>query len=73
MSYSNIFHTFLVGPKILYCIPPFEQFTTFFSENQQDFSLMLTLYGINVCYYFYILWGHFSKMIMTTEELITAH
>ena len=33
---------------------------------------MLTLYGINVCYYFYILWGHFSKVILTTEEVITA-
>ena len=27
----------------LYFIPPFEQFTTFFSEYQQDFSLVLTL------------------------------
>ena len=34
---------------------------------------MLNLYGINVCYYFYILWSHFSKMILTTEEVITAH
>ena len=33
---------------------------------------MLTLYGINVCYYFYILWSHFSKVILTTEEVITA-
>ena len=33
---------------------------------------MLTLYGINVCYYFYILWSHFSKVFLTTEEVITA-
>ena len=33
---------------------------------------MLTLYGMNVCYYFYILWSHFSKVILTTEEVITA-
>ena len=54
----------------LYFIQPFKQFPTFFSECQQDFSLMLTLYGINVCYYFYILWSHFSKVILTTEEMI---
>ena len=47
----------------LYVIPPFEQFPKFFGEYQQDFSLMSTLYGINVCYYFYILWSHFSKVI----------
>ena len=33
---------------------------------------MLTLYGINICYHFYILWSHFSKVILTTEEVITA-
>ena len=33
---------------------------------------MLTLYGISVCYYFYILWSLFSKLILTTDELITA-
>ena len=33
---------------------------------------MLTLYGIKVCYYFYILWRHFSKVILTTEEVIIA-
>ena len=33
---------------------------------------MLTLYGKNVCYYFYILWSHFAKVIFTTEEVITA-
>ena len=33
---------------------------------------MLILYGINVCYYFYILWSHFSKVILTTEEVITG-
>ena len=33
---------------------------------------MLTLYGINICYYFYILWSHFSQVILTTEEVITA-
>ena len=33
---------------------------------------MLTLYGISLCYYFYILSGHFSKVILTTEEVITA-
>ena len=33
---------------------------------------MLTLYGVNVCYYFSILWIHFSKVILTTEEVITA-
>ena len=49
----------------MYFIPPFEQFPTF------SWS-MLTLYGINDCYYFYILWGHFSKVILTTEEVITS-
>ena len=43
----------------LYFIPPFEQFPTFFSEYKQDFSLMLTLYGINLCYYFYIFSSNF--------------
>ena len=33
---------------------------------------MLTLYGMIVCYYFYILWSHFLKVILTTEEVITA-
>ena len=33
---------------------------------------MGTLYGINVCYYIYILWGHFFKVILTTEEVMTA-
>ena len=33
---------------------------------------MVILYGINVRYYFYILWSHFSKMILITEGLITA-
>ena len=33
---------------------------------------MLTLYVINVRYYFNILWSHFSKVILTTEEVITA-
>ena len=33
---------------------------------------MLTLYGINVCYYIYILCRHFSKVILTTEGVITA-
>ena len=46
----------------LYFIPPFEQFTTFFSEYQQEFiSLMLTFYGINVCYYVYIFLGPFFE------------
>ena len=31
---------------------------------------MLTLYSINVCYYF--LWSHFSKVTMTTGEVITT-
>ena len=40
----------------LHFIPPFEQ--AFFGEYQQDFiSLILTLYGINVCYYVYIFWS----------------
>ena len=56
----------------LYFIPLFESFTTFSNEYQQDFLLMLPLYGINVCYDFYILWNHFSKMIFTTEEVITT-
>ena len=47
-------------------------FQRFLSEYQQAFSLTLILYGINVCYYFYILWSHFSKVILTTEEVITA-
>ena len=33
---------------------------------------MVTLYGINLCYYFYFLSSHFSKVILTTEEVITA-
>ena len=33
---------------------------------------MVTLYGINLCYYFYILASHFSKVILITEEVITA-
>ena len=41
----------------LYFIPPFEQFPAFFSEYKQDFSLMVTL---------------FSKVILTTEEVLTA-
>ena len=57
----------------LYFISPFEQFKTFFIEYQQDFiSLMLTLYDINVCYYDYIFCSYFSKLIVTTEEVITA-
>ena len=57
----------------LYFIPPFEQFATFFSEYQQDFILLiLTLYGTNVCYYVYISWSHHLKLILTTEEVITA-
>ena len=37
---------------------------------------MCTLFGINVCYYhdnFSILWSHFSKVILTTEEVITEN
>ena len=48
----------------MYFIPPYEQFI---SEYKQDVSLMLILYGINVCYYFYILWCHISKV--TTGEV----
>ena len=33
---------------------------------------MLTLYGINICYCFHILWSHISKVILTTEEVITT-
>ena len=33
---------------------------------------MFTLYSINVCYHFYIVWSDFSKVILTTEEVITA-
>ena len=33
---------------------------------------MLTLYDINACYYFYIFWCHFSKVILTTGDVITA-
>ena len=47
-------------------------FQRFLGQYHQDFSLMLPLYGINVCYYFYILWSHFSKVILTTEEVITT-
>ena len=43
-----------------------------FSEYKHDLSLMLILHGINVCYYFYILWCHFSRMILTIGEMITA-
>ena len=32
---------------------------------------MLTLYGINICYCFYILWSHISKLVLTTEKMIT--
>ena len=45
-----------------YFIPRFEQFTTFFSEYQQDLSLMLILYVISAP----------TKMTLTTEEVITA-
>ena len=44
----------------------------FFSEYKHDFSLMQILYGINVCYYFYILWCHFSKVITTTLKVISV-
>ena len=48
----------------MFFIPQFEQFTTFFfSEYQQDFPLMLTLYGIIFFHYFYILCSHFSRPI----------
>ena len=47
-------------------------FQRFLSEYQQAFWLMLILYGINVCYYFYIPWSHFSNVILTTEKVITA-
>ena len=33
---------------------------------------MLTLCGINVFYYFYILWSHITNAILTTEEIVTA-
>ena len=33
---------------------------------------MLPLYSIHVCFYFYILLIHFSKVILTTAEVITA-
>ena len=33
---------------------------------------MLTLYSINLRYHFYIFSSHFSKVILTTEEVITA-
>ena len=33
---------------------------------------MLTLYGMNICYYFCICWSHFQKLSLTTEEVITA-
>ena len=47
-------------------------FQRFSSEYQQEFSLMLTSYGINICYCFYFLWSHISKLILTTEKVITA-
>ena len=61
-------------------------FQRFLSEYKQDFSLLLILYGIHVCYYFHSLWCHFSKgitatlwiisatkkVILTTEEVITT-
>ena len=33
---------------------------------------MLTVYGINVYYCFHIFWSDFLKLILTTEEVITA-
>ena len=33
---------------------------------------MVIVYGINVCYYFYIFWCHFSEVILTIGEVITA-
>ena len=33
---------------------------------------MSTIYSLNACYYYHILWSHFSKVILTTEEVITA-
>ena len=55
----------------LHFIPPFEQFPAF-SERPARLIAHITLYGINVSYYFYILWSHFSKVILTTEEVITS-
>ena len=34
---------------------------------------MLTLYSINVCYYFYILSGHFSKVILDHQRSDHSH
>ena len=34
---------------------------------------MVTLYNfLNLCHYFYILSSHFSKVVLITEEVITA-
>ena len=75
MSYLNILHTFLVGrniwklqqsAKFVFSPSIWTIYNVFFSEYQQD-SLMLTLYGIQFFYYFYILCSNFSKMILTTE------
>ena len=30
---------------------------------------MIFLYGVNICYYFYSLWFHFSKVITATLKL----
>ena len=57
----------------LYFVPPYEQFPTFSCEYKQHFTLMLILHGMDVCYYFYILWGHFSKVILATDEVLWSH
>ena len=80
-STTKVLHTFLAGRKIwalqqstkfVFYPSIWTIYNGFSSEYQQDFSLMLTLYGIIFLYYFYILCSHFSKMILTTEEVITA-
>ena len=81
MSYLNILHTFLAGRKIwtlqqsakfVFYPSIWTIYNGFFSEYQQVFLLMLTLYSIIFFYYFYILCSHFSKMILSPEEVITA-
>ena len=55
----------------MYCILSFEQFTAFSSEYQQDFiSLIFNFLSLLLCLHF--LEQFFSKLILITEEVITA-
>ena len=52
----------------LYFIPTFEQFPI----PARYLVHVNIIYDINVCYYFYSLWSHFSKVILAIKEVITS-